>query len=142
MHKGARTDLSRGREVTRVPTATHPGTRPSRRRTRSWNYVAVHAYGPVEFFEDAARFLDVITRLTHLHEQARRDRWAVADAPADFIKAQLKGIVGLRMPISRLDGKRRMSQNRNPPDRAGVINGLSESNRPEDQIVASLISKD
>jgi transcriptional regulator len=108
----------------------------------TWNYVAVHAYGPVEFFEDADRLLDVITRLTHLHEQARRDRWAVADAPADFIKAQLKGIVGLRMPISRLDGKRKMSQNRNPADRAGVINGLSESNRPEDRIVASLIPKD
>jgi transcriptional regulator len=108
----------------------------------TWNYVAVHAYGPVEFFEDADRLLDVITRLTHLHEQARRDRWAAADAPADFIKAQLKGIVGLRMPISRLDGKQKMSQNRNPADRAGVINGLSESNRPEDRIVASLIPKD
>jgi transcriptional regulator len=66
----------------------------------------------------------------------------VADAPADFIKAQLKGIVGLRTPISRLDGKRKMSQNPNPADRAGVINGLSESNRLEDRIVASLIPKD
>jgi transcriptional regulator len=97
----------------------------------TWNYVAVHAYGPVEFFDDADRLLDVITRLTDLHEHARKDRWAVADAPADFIKAQLKGIVGLRMPITRLDGKRKMSQN-----------GLSESHRPEDHLVASLIPMD
>jgi transcriptional regulator len=108
----------------------------------TWNYVAVHAYGPVEFFDDAERLLDVITRLTDLHEQPRKDRWAVTDAPTDFIKAQLRGIIGLRMPISRLDGKRKMSQNRNLADRAGVINGLSESHRPEDQVVASLIPQD
>ena len=108
----------------------------------TWNYVAVHAYGPVEFFDDAERLLDVITRLTDLHEQPRNDRWAVTDAPTDFIKAQLRGIIGLRMPISRLDGKRKMSQNRNLADRAGVINGLSESHRPEDRVVASLIPQD
>ncbi|WOH52991.1 FMN-binding negative transcriptional regulator [Bradyrhizobium sp. sBnM-33] len=107
----------------------------------TWNYVAVHAYGPVEFFDDADRLFDVITRLTDLHEESRRDRWAVADAPAEFIKAQLKGIVGLRMPITRLDGKRKMSQNRNPADRAGVIDGLSKSDRPEDRVVASLVPK-
>src|SRR5262249_6098331 len=71
----------------------------------TWNYVAIHAYGPVEFFDDADRLRDVVTRLTELHEQSRTDRWAVTDAPADFITAQLKGIVGLRMPITRLDGK-------------------------------------
>ncbi len=107
----------------------------------TWNYVAVHAYGPVEFFDDADRLLDVITRLTDLHEQSRKDRWAVADAPADFVKAQLRGIIGLRMPITRLEGKRKMSQNRNAADRAGVIDGLSKSDRPEDHVVASLIPK-
>jgi transcriptional regulator len=105
----------------------------------TWNYVAIHAYGPVEFFDDADRLLDVVTRLTNLHEQERPQRWAVTDAPADFITAQLKGIVGLRMPITRLDGKRKMSQNRNAADRAGVIEGLSRSDRPEDRVVASLI---
>jgi len=105
----------------------------------TWNYVAVHAYGPVEFFDDADRLLDVVTRLTDLHEQTRADRWAVSDAPTDFIKAQLRGIVGLRMPITRLDGKRKMSQNRNAADRAGVVVGLSESERHEDRVVAAMI---
>ncbi|MDX8446074.1 FMN-binding negative transcriptional regulator [Mesorhizobium captivum] len=105
----------------------------------TWNYVAVHAYGPVEFFEDANRLLDVVTRLTNLHEGGRASSWAVSDAPMDFIQAQLKGIVGLRIPIARLEGKRKMSQNRNAADRAGVASGLAASDRPSDREVAPLI---
>jgi transcriptional regulator len=105
----------------------------------TWNYVAVHAYGTVEFFEDADRILEAVTRLTNLHEQSRADRWAVSDAPADFIKSQLRGIVGVRMPIARLDGKRKVSQNRNAADRAGVVAGLSASDRAEDRIVAAMV---
>jgi transcriptional regulator len=105
----------------------------------TWNYIAVHAYGPVEFFEDADRLLAVVTRLTDLHEQTRAEPWAVTDAPADFIKSQLRGIVGLRMRITRLDAKRKMSQNRNGADRAGVINGLAESDRLSDRIASALI---
>jgi transcriptional regulator len=105
----------------------------------TWNYVAVHAHGPIEFFEDADRLLEVVTRLTNLHEGERSAPWAVSDAPADFIQSQLKGIVGLRMPITRLEGKRKMSQNRNAADRAGVVSGLSSSDRPSDREVAPLI---
>ena len=72
----------------------------------TWNYVAVHAYGPVEFFEDADRLLEIVTRLTKLHEQPRAEPWAVTDAPEAFIRAQLKGIIGLRLPITRIEGKR------------------------------------
>lgn len=107
----------------------------------TWNYVAVHAYGPVEFFDDAERLLEAVSRLTSLHESGRAAPWSVSDAPADFIASQLKGIVGLRIPITRLEGKRKMSQNRNAADRAGVAEGLAESDRPEDRIVASLIPK-
>jgi transcriptional regulator len=105
----------------------------------TWNYIAVHAYGPVEFFEDADRLLDVVTRLTKLHESARPDPWAVTDAPKEFIQSQLRGIVGLRIPITRIDGKRKMSQNRSAEDRAGVVNGLAASDDAVDQAVASLI---
>ncbi|TGT61356.1 FMN-binding negative transcriptional regulator [Mesorhizobium sp. M00.F.Ca.ET.170.01.1.1] len=105
----------------------------------TWNYVAVHAYGPIEFFEDVDRLLDIVTRLTDLHEGGRASPWAVSDAPADFIQSQLRGIVGLRMPITRLEGKRKMSQNRNAADRAGVLAGLAASERPSDREVAPLI---
>ncbi|OBQ96285.1 FMN-binding negative transcriptional regulator [Mesorhizobium sp. AA23] len=105
----------------------------------TWNYLAVHAYGPIDFFEDADRLLEIVTRLTNLHEGGRPSPWSVSDAPPDFIQAQLKGIVGLRMPITRLQGKRKMSQNRNAADRAGVATGLAASDRPSDRDVAQLI---
>jgi transcriptional regulator len=105
----------------------------------TWNYIAVHAYGPVEFFDNAGRLLEAVRRLTDLHERARASPWAVSDAPPDFVQAQLRGIVGLRMPITRLEGKRKMSQNRNAADRAGVAAGLAESARVSDREVAALI---
>lgn len=107
----------------------------------TWNYIAIHAYGTVEFFEDADRLLDVVTRLTNLHEGARAEPWAVTDAPDSFIRSQLRGIVGLRIPIARLEGKRKMSQNRNEADRAGVAAGLAASDSVADQAVAPLIPK-
>jgi transcriptional regulator len=105
----------------------------------TWNYLAVHAYGPVEFFDDADRLLEMVTRLTDLHEGSRAAPWAVSDAPEAFIRAQLRGIVGLRLPIARIEGKRKMSQNRSAEDRAGVAAGLAASDRPGDREVARLI---
>lgn len=105
----------------------------------TWNYLAVHAYGPAEFFDDADRLLAVVTRLTELHEGGRDEPWSVADAPESFIRTQLRAIVGLRLPIARLEGKRKMSQNRSPADRAGVAAGLAASDLASDRAVAALI---
>jgi transcriptional regulator len=103
----------------------------------TYNYVTVHAYGPVEFFDDAERLLSVVTRLTNIHEKPRPNPWAVDDAPADFIKAQLRAIVGIRMPIARLVGKRKLSQNRPAQDRLRVAEGLAASTRPDDRSLAA-----
>ena len=105
----------------------------------TWNYIAVHAYGPVEFFQEAERLLEVVTRLTNIHEKSRPKSWAVSDAPADFIAAQLRGIVGVRIPVTRFEGKRKMSQNRPEADRIGVAAGLAASEKPQDREVAPLI---
>ena len=105
----------------------------------TWNYVAVHAYGPVEFFDDAERLHAIVTRLTDRHERARQQPWAVTDAPASFIRSQLKGIVGVRMPIVRVEGKRKMSQNRPEADRQGVADGLAAGTREQERIVAAMI---
>ncbi|MCQ4162387.1 FMN-binding negative transcriptional regulator [Roseomonas sp. GC11] len=108
----------------------------------TWNYTAVHAHGPAEFFEDAERLLAVVTRLTARHEAGRPLPWSVQDAPDSFIRAQLRGITGLRLPIARLEGKVKMSQNRSAADRAGVAAGLATSARPGDRAVAALIPLD
>ncbi len=90
----------------------------------TWNYVAIHAYGTLESFDDKDRLRDVVTRLTLLHETPRAAPWAVSDAPDDFIQGMLRGIVGIALPIKRLEGKLKLSQNRPASDFAGVIGGL------------------
>ena len=103
----------------------------------TWNYVAVHAYGTVEFIEDTDWLLGLVTRLTTHHEGKRDSPWAVADAPPDFTQSQLKGIVGVRLTIARLEGKWKMSQNRTAEDRAGVVEGLrADGNTTVADIVA------
>jgi transcriptional regulator len=122
-----------------VSPAWYSSKQESQKVVPTWNYIAVHAYGPAEFFDDADRLLDIVTRLTDLHERPRAEPWAVTDAPANLIRAQLRGIVGLRLPITRLEGKRKMSQNRGAADRAGVAAGLAASDRASDRAVAALI---
>lgn len=91
----------------------------------TWNYVAVHAYGPIIFHDDPAWLRDAVSRLTDTHEAANAEPWEVADAPEKFVQAQLRGIVGFEIPITRIDGKWKLSQNRPAADREGVIAGLA-----------------
>ena len=102
----------------------------------TWNYVTIHAYGTISFSEDLGRLLEVVTRLTARHEAGRADPWKVSDAPPAFTQSQLKGIVAFEMPIARLQGKWKMSQNRNATDRAGVVTGLREDGN---EAVASVV---
>ena len=103
----------------------------------TWNYVAVHAIGPVEVIEDAERLHALVSRLTDHHEGPRAQPWAVTDAPETFIAGQLKGIVGIVLRIETLIGKRKLSQNRPEADRDGVVQGLSGSAEPADRAVAA-----
>ena len=107
----------------------------------TWNYVAIHAYGVVEFFHDEERLHRLVSRLTDRHESGRAAPWKVDDAPEPFVKAQLRAIVGVRMPITRIDAKRKMSQNRNEEDRAGVARGLAQSADSLDRDVGALVEK-
>jgi transcriptional regulator len=94
----------------------------------TWNYEAVHAYGRLEIIQDPDLLLSIVTRLTRRHEDARVHPWQVSDAPADYITSQLKGIVGVVLHVSRLEGKRKLSQNKTKEDQLGVIAGLSAEN--------------
>ncbi|WP_020191102.1 FMN-binding negative transcriptional regulator [Pseudomonas putida] len=93
----------------------------------TWNYLAVHAYGPAEVIHEAEPLLSIVSRLTDRHEQGRSEPWKVTDAPADYIEGMLRAIVGIRLPIARLQGARKLSQNRSGQDIAGVREGLSAS---------------
>jgi transcriptional regulator len=94
----------------------------------TWNYVAIHAYGTLELFSDPARLHALVTKLTVHHERFEAKPWKVSDAPDAYIQSQLKGIVGFHLPIQKLEGKWKMSQNRTPADRAGVKAALTGVN--------------
>jgi transcriptional regulator len=94
----------------------------------TWNYQAVHAYGRLEIIQEPNALLPIVTQLTRRHEEPRAHPWHVSDAPADYIAFQLKGIVGVVLHISRLEGKKKLSQNKSEEDQKGVIAGLAHEN--------------
>jgi transcriptional regulator len=96
----------------------------------TWNYVVTHAHGRVRVRDDAAWVRGQIEELTRQQEGSRAKPWAVADAPAGFIEAMQKAIVGLEIPVARLAGVRKASQNREERDRAGVLAGLAAEASP------------
>lgn len=107
----------------------------------TWNYVAIHAYGTLRTFDDPARLLDLVTRLTSHHEADRPAPWSVATAPPEYVASQLKGIVGFELAITRLEGKWKMSQNRPTEDAAGAAAGLAREGGPSEHAVARLIAE-
>ncbi|WP_298224584.1 FMN-binding negative transcriptional regulator [Acidocella sp.] len=111
-----------------VSPSWYPAKQEHGRVVPTWNYVAVHATGRLSIVEEAAPLLEIVTSLTKRYEQGRTQPWAVADAPDDYIAAQLAGIVGLVLTITRLEGKAKLSQNRSKADREGVIAGISAEN--------------
>lgn len=117
-----------------VSPSWYPSKRETGKAVPTWNYVTVHAHGPLEIFDDPDLLRDDVAALSARHEAGRPDAWAVSDAPKDFIEAMLKGIVGFRMTITRLEGKWKMSQNRPAPDRDGVVRGLRCGNEDERRV--------
>ncbi len=106
----------------------------------TWNYIAVHARGPVELIEEPERLLQIVSRLSDQHESGRAQPWAVSDAPRDYIDAMLRAIVGFALPIRRLEGKWKLRQNRSAADQAGVRDGLAASPSPGDRELAARMS--
>ena len=108
----------------------------------TWNYAVVHVHGPLRIIEDAAWLRALVEQLTDRHEAdlpAGDARWKVSDAPEDFITGLLKAIVGVELPIARIEGKWKVSQNRPEADRAGVADGLARSPDPARQAMAALV---
>ncbi len=118
----------------------YPGKLDDGKEVPTWNYVTVHAYGPLRIVEDAEWLLAHLNSLTNTHEAASPIPWKVEDAPADFIASLLRGIVGFELPIRKLEGKWKVSQNRNDADRQGAVEGLSQLNTKEASVMARLIS--
>ena len=96
----------------------------------TWNYVAVHARGVARVTEDASELHALVSSLTDGREAERSEPWHVDDAPDTYVANQLRGIVGVTIPITHIDAKWKMSQNRTDADMLGVIDGLRASDVP------------
>ncbi|WP_421555873.1 FMN-binding negative transcriptional regulator [Pseudomonas kitaguniensis] len=140
-------DLQNGREAlvifagaeAYISPAFYPAKAEHGKVVPTWNYIAVHVYGKAQVFTDAERLLAVVSALTDRHEGGRAQPWTVSDAPADYIDGMLKAIVGFALPIERLIGKCKLSQNRSPADIAGVREGLAASTDLRDQTLARVM---
>jgi transcriptional regulator len=107
-----------------VSPSWYPSKREHGKAVPTWNYVTVCARGRVEVYDDRDALLAHVTELTELHEAAFAEPWQVSDAPADYLERQLKGIVGFRIHIEALEGKKKLSQNRSAEDRDAVAEAL------------------
>ena len=107
----------------------------------TWNYIAVHAHGTLERIEDPGEVRAMLDQLTAQHEAGRPRPWKVSDAPADYIDQQQRHIVGLRLTITRLEGKWKLSQNRAAADREGARAGLAASARERERVVAAAMAE-
>lgn len=122
-----------------------PGYYPSKTRDHkavpTWNYVAVHAYGQAEVFDEPARLRELVGRLSDQHEQNQAQPWSLDDAPADYLDAMLRGIVGFALPIERLEGTWKLSQNHSAENFGAVREALAASTQPGERQLAQLMDE-
>ena len=90
----------------------------------TWNYLTVHARGAINWIQDTDWLHAHVTALSATHETGRENPWAIDDAPASYVDGLLRAIVGFELTIKNLEGKWKLSQNRDAADRAGVRDGL------------------
>lgn len=105
----------------------------------TWNYAVVHAYGRIVVHDDGKWVRGQAGMLTKRQEASQPTPWKMADAPPAYTAANLEQIVGIEIPIDRLVGKFKASQNRRDVDRAGAIAGLRETGEPGNVAMAELM---
>jgi transcriptional regulator len=136
-------DLRAGAEALVVFAGPHAYVSPSWYETHpavpTWNYVAVHAYGRAEPIDDPEALTRLVDRLSRIYEDGRPAPWRLAEQPATYVAGMVRGIVGFSIAVSRLEGKFKLSQNRNETDRRRVAAALAEEPDPLAREVAALM---
>lgn len=119
----------------------YPTKRETGRVVPTWNYAVVHAHGALRVIDDPAWLRSQITALTAQQEIAMPHPWAVSEAPAEYIDAMVRGIVGIEITVTRLEGKFKLSQNQPQVNRDGVIEGLQAQGGDAAQAMAALVEQ-
>ncbi len=127
---------------TYISPSWYPSKQEHGKAVPTWNYVTLCARGMIEVYDDRDALMAHVSELTQLHENRFAEPWQVGDAPADYMERQLKGIVGFRLTIDALEGKKKLSQNRSLEDRASVAQALSQSSREGATAIAEWMSQE
>jgi len=138
-------DLADGREALVIFHGPHAYVSPRWYATSpavpTWNYAVVHAYGKVEAIADAAALEALVGRLADTYEAGAEKPWRLAGQPERYVKGMLRGIGGFAIELTRLQGKFKLSQNRDATDRAQVTAELARSDDPVAAAVAAMMAR-
>jgi transcriptional regulator len=124
-----------------VSPSWYPSKEATGKAVPTWNYVVVHAHGPLRIIEDPSWLRAHVEALTNAQEQDRAQPWRVTDAPGEFVEGLIRSIVGIEIPIARLEGKWKLSQNRSAADRDGVVAGLRRDDAAAALVVAEIMDR-
>ena len=119
----------------------YPSKQETGKDVPTWNYIVVHARGPLRVIDDVHHVRAHLEKLVAKNESGRPHPWKITDAPEDYVNKQLSLIVGIEMPLTSLVGKWKLGQNRLLRDRQGMLQGLLEANTPETVAVAAEVRK-
>lgn len=123
-----------------VSPSWYPGKRDDPRQVPTWDYLAVEVRGRLVTFEDDARLYELLTRLVDRNEKGRSHRWHVTDAPDDYVRAEMRHIVGIEIEIDSLIGRYKLSQNRDAADQEGARAGLAAAPTERERDLAKAIA--
>ncbi len=118
----------------------YPSKHEHGRAVPTWNYVTVHAHGTLRIHDEVEWVRRQVEALTEQHESSHRPPWTLSDAPPEYRERMLQSIVGIELVITRLVGKWKVSQNQSEVNRAGVVQGLLATGRPQDASMAALVA--
>lgn len=108
----------------------YPSKHEHHRQVPTWNYEIVHAHGRISILDDEKFVRGMVAKLTRQREAGEPVPWKMGDAPADYIADQLRHIVGIEIEIERIEGKRKLSQNRDERDFDGAVAELEARDQP------------
>ncbi|HEY3909777.1 MAG TPA: FMN-binding negative transcriptional regulator [Stellaceae bacterium] len=138
-------EFADGGEVLAIFSGPHayvsPGWYASRPAVPTWNYVDVHAYGALRLVEDDEWLRRFLHKLSARHEAGRAAPWRIADQPAAYIAGMIKGIIGLDIAVTRLEGKYKLSQNRPTADRPRIVAALEAEGRADALALARVMAE-
>lgn len=102
----------------------YPSKHETHRQVPTWNYEVVHVHGRLMMMDEERFVRGVVARLTREHEMTEPRPWKMGDSPPDYIDGMLRAIVGIEIEIKRIEGKAKLSQNREARDRLNAADIL------------------